>query len=60
MRASAKRTPLERTRVSPRAASTHGPSGRASSISSTERGPGCGSIGRRSHVTPPTSGRASW
>ena len=32
----------------------------ASSISAAPRGPGSGSIGRRSHATPPTIGRAPW
>jgi hypothetical protein len=60
MRASAKRTPLPRTRVSGPAASTASPSGRAPSISASARGPGSGSMGRRSQETPPSTGRAPW
>ena len=58
IRDSANRTPLSRTRVEPLAASTPGASLRAPSISASARGPGSGSIGRRSQVTPPTTGRA--
>jgi hypothetical protein len=60
MRDSAKTTPDSRTRVPPDAASTPGANGRPPSISASARGPGCGSIGRRSQVTPPTTGSAPW
>ncbi len=37
-----------------------GASLRAPSISASSRGPGLGSIGRRSQVTPPRTGAAPW
>src|SRR5919197_3095453 len=54
MRASANRAP-EAVRVSGPASNTPSWSARAPVISAVERGPGSGSIGRRSQVTPPST-----
>ncbi len=55
---SANSVPSPLTQVSGQAASTGPASTRAPSISAAARGPGRGSIGRRSQVTPPTTGAA--
>ncbi len=59
MRASANRTPLAATRVAGRGLQHRGRElAGALDLVRACRGPGAGSIGRRSQVTPPTTGRA--